>query len=184
MLNRIPIAFFQICAIVLFIIYLGMVPISKFLLTTDIYIQIIFKIIFILLNPIVFLGYYKVSQEQDKKMLSFSSVLLAIAFFVYYFYNNFVISTFGSEIMLRDPLFVISNTILGLSTIYFSIILFISKTINNRNLIAYAVFSLLTGIILCSYYFTELVFFARWVFFAMTAVYLFPRTKEGVLLSK
>jgi len=184
MLNRIPISFFQICAILLFIIYLGMKPIFEFLLTNSLT-QILFRIIFILLNPIVFLGYYKISQEQDKKLLSSSSVVLAIALFVYYFYNNFVIATLEIEIInIRDPLFVISNTILGLTTIYFSIILFINKTLNNRNLIGYAVISLLTGILLCSYYFTELAFFTRWIFFAMTAIYLFPRKKEEVLLNK
>jgi hypothetical protein len=187
MLKKIPLSFFQICSIMLFLFVLLSVPINKFLISMNsILLLFIYTIIFIFINTTVFIGYFKIAKEQNLKFLKPSSIVVAITLFFYDVSNTIFAILYNADELKGNPLIIIVNVVLGLVLIYFSITLFICKSINNRSSIPFGVISTITSLIFVSYIFIAFSIFTQWFFYGAVAFYLFPYRikKEYVNLVK
>jgi hypothetical protein len=176
MIKKISISFFQTSSVILFILTLFSPGISRYINSSDsLSINIIYLTIILLLNPIVFLGYYKISIENNLNNFAKKCLIFAITLFLVLLTNNILLFFYKSDEILKDPILLIPNIILGLSTIYFSLGLFKIKIFNDKKTIFFGIISLVTGIFIISVILFPLVFIARWFFYGAASYYLYAR---------
>ncbi len=175
-MNRIPMSFFQACSVVLFLLTLFSPGLSRWLISLDMPpLLILYSILLMLLNPIVFLGYFRLAREQGQNELARSSLVLAITLFAVITANVVLLWHFSPDEMTGNPVLGIPNIILGGVTIYFGLCLFKAGKCNGKNAVYFGIFSMVTGALLMSFVLYPLTFVARWFFYGAASYYLFRR---------
>jgi hypothetical protein len=183
MIKKIPIALFQICSVILFIIMLFSAGINRYLRTMDSFTLGMLQFFILgLLNFIVFIGYFKISEDDEIKYLKYSSIIISFTLLLYIVSSALMSQFLGIEEFTANPILNIPNFILGVVTIYFGAILFRIKKLNGRITIPFAVISIITGLLYIINFIIPLVYFARWFFYGAACVYLFFRKSEPNML--
>jgi hypothetical protein len=183
MIRKIPLKVFQACSIILFINYLGLAPIHRFVKTNDV-LFFVHGFLMLILNIFIFLGYYKLSIENYILSLKISSLLLALTIFLIFILKNILLSVFDISEIKSHPILSVPNFIYGAVIVYFSITLFRIKTLNNHEIKTFALISFITGILYLSYIFSKYTYFANYFFYGALCRYLFPNKNKINLVNK